>query len=43
MCYLAIVARQRLGKKLYRDNEYTRNNIKIVGHVVFFAARALSK
>jgi hypothetical protein len=38
-----IVARQRLSKKRYRCNEYISNNTGIVGDVVFYAVRVLSK
>jgi hypothetical protein len=37
------VARQRLGRKRYRNNGYTRNNRKIVGRVIFYAVRFVSK
>jgi hypothetical protein len=38
------VARQRLGKKKrYGGNEYTRNNRKIIGLVIFYAVRVVSK
>jgi hypothetical protein len=36
------VARQRLFKKRYRGNEYTRNR-RIVGGVVFNVARVVSR
>jgi hypothetical protein len=38
-----IVARQRLGKNFYRGNEYTRNNKRIIGRVIFYAAHVVSK
>jgi hypothetical protein len=38
---LHIVARQRLGKNRYSRNEYIRNNRRIVGCVVTFAARVV--
>jgi hypothetical protein len=44
-----IIARQWLGKsppivaRQYHGNEYTRNNIRIVGHVVFSVARVVSR
>jgi hypothetical protein len=38
--YPPIVARQLLGKG-YRGNEYTNNNRRIVGHVVFYAVRVV--
>jgi hypothetical protein len=38
-----IVARQRLGKKSYRGNEYTRINRKIVGRVVLYAVLVVSQ
>jgi hypothetical protein len=38
-----IVATQRLGKKRYLGNEYTRNNSRIVRRVVLYAVRAVSK
>jgi hypothetical protein len=37
-----MVARQRLGKRSYRGNEYTRNN-RIVGRVVFYVVRVISQ
>jgi hypothetical protein len=42
--YALIVDRQRLGKKLYRGNEYTRKkNRIIVGRIVFYVVRAVSR
>jgi hypothetical protein len=41
--YSTIVARQRLGKKHYHGNKYTRNSRRIVGRVVFYAVRIVSK
>jgi hypothetical protein len=38
-----IVARQRLSKKSYRGNIYTRDNGRIVGRVTFYAVRVISK
>jgi hypothetical protein len=38
-----IAARQRIEKKRYRGNEYTRGNRRIVGRVVFYAIRVVSK
>jgi hypothetical protein len=38
-----IVAGQRLGKKRYRGNKYTRNNRRIVGPVAFYALRVVSQ
>jgi hypothetical protein len=44
LCIHPIVAKQRLGKSpLIRGNEYTRNNRRIVGRVVFSAARVVSR
>jgi hypothetical protein len=39
---LPTVARQRLGKKRYRGNEYTRNNMT-AWRVVFCAVRVVSR
>jgi hypothetical protein len=36
------VAKQRIGKKRYRGNEHIRNNINIVGRVVFYTVRVVS-
>jgi hypothetical protein len=41
--YPLIVARQRLGKKNYRGNEYTRSNTGIVGRLVFYTVYVVSK
>jgi hypothetical protein len=41
--YDPIVARQRLRKKHYRGNEYTRNYRRIVGRVYFYAVRVISR
>jgi hypothetical protein len=41
--YPPLVTRQRLGKKCYRGNKYTRNNRRIVGRVVFFTIRVVSR
>jgi hypothetical protein len=38
-----IIAMQRLGKNVIAGNEYTRNNRRIVGSVVFYAVRVMSK
>jgi hypothetical protein len=55
VCVSPIVARQLLGKKKpyrceatarekrYRGNEYTRNNRRIFGRVVFNMARVVSR
>jgi hypothetical protein len=43
MCNPPIVARQRLGKNDTAAKEYTRNNIRIFGRVVFYAVRVESK
>jgi hypothetical protein len=43
MCVYVYVARLRLGKKRYRGNEYTRKNRRIVGRVISYAARVVSK
>jgi hypothetical protein len=40
--YPPTVARQRLGKNRYRDNEYTRKN-RIVGRIMFCAVRVVLK
>jgi hypothetical protein len=37
-----VIARQRLVKKSYCGNEYTRNN-RIVGRAIFYAIRVVSK
>jgi hypothetical protein len=41
--YPLIVARQLFGKNVTGGNEYTSNNRRIFGHVVFYAVRVLSK
>jgi hypothetical protein len=41
--YPTTVAGQRLGKKCYRGNEYTRNNRRLVRRVVFYAVHVVSK
>jgi hypothetical protein len=41
--HLFNVARQRLGKKRYLGNEYTRNNSRIVERVVFYVICVVSK
>jgi hypothetical protein len=50
LCIPPIVTRQRLGKsplivarQRYRGNEYTRNNRRIVGRVVFNVAPVVSR
>jgi hypothetical protein len=40
--YPPILARQRLGKKSYRVNEYTRKNRRIL-RVISYAVRVVSK
>jgi hypothetical protein len=40
--YPPTVSRQRLGKKIYRGNEHTRNK-RIVVHVVFYAVSLVSR
>jgi hypothetical protein len=41
--YFSLIARQRLGKRSYRGNEYTRNDRRIVGPVILYAVRVLLK
>jgi hypothetical protein len=36
-----LVAKQRLGKKRYRGNEYTCNNRRIVVRIVLYAVRVI--
>jgi hypothetical protein len=38
-----VFGKSRLGQKSYRGNEYTRNNRRIVGRVISFAVRDVSK
>jgi hypothetical protein len=41
--YPPIVARQRLGRKSYCRNEHISNNRRIVGCVVLYAVRVVSR
>jgi hypothetical protein len=41
--YPLVVLRQRRSKKRYRGQEHARNNKRIVGSVVFYAVRVVTK